>query len=207
MDCKEVTTTAVTANEPLRQVLEVGDDCQSTVGVSASLQQPPAISGASLESGKSPWPFVRHMTMVKSGQAVRSKDDEQLKEASDFRKLLDSECTYRVNCFAVNQLNVHKRLHLHPIPLTEDLLTVRNYVSNAMVECQSQLTRNPHTATWTRLAKLTMTRLIMFNKRRRAEVKDMTVKQYMERPNWKKIPQANWLWHSLPWTMCWLEGT
>ena len=76
-----------------------------------------------------------------------------------------------------------------------------------MVECQSQLTRNPHTATWTRLAKLTMTRLIMFNKRRRAEVKDLTVKQYMERPNWKKIPQANWLWHSLPWTMCWLEGT
>ena len=34
---EEVTTTAVTANEPLRQVLEVGDDCQSTVGVSASL--------------------------------------------------------------------------------------------------------------------------------------------------------------------------
>ena len=124
--------------------------------------------------------------MVKSGQAVRSKDDEQLKEASDFRKLLDSECTYRVNCFAVNQLNVHKRLHLHPIPLTEDLLAVRNYVSKAMVECQSQLTRNPHTATWTRLAKLTMMRLIMFNKRRRAEVKDLTVKQYMERPNWKE---------------------
>jgi len=137
--------------------------------VSASLQQPSAIPGASLESGKSPWPFVRHMTMVKSGQAVRSKDDEQLKEASDFRKLLDSECTYRVNCFAVNQLNVHKRLHLHPIPLTEDLLAVRNYVSKAMVECQSQLTRNPHTATWTRLAKLTMTRLIMFNKRRVSE--------------------------------------
>ena len=139
------------------------------MGVSASLQKPPAIPGASLESGKSPWPFVRHMTMVKSGQAVRSKDDEQLKEASDFRKLLDSECNYRVNCVAVNQLNVHKRLCLCPIPLTEDLLTVRNYVSKAMVECQSQLTRNPHTATWTRLAKLTMTRLIMFNKRRVSE--------------------------------------
>jgi len=26
----------------------------------------------------------------------------------------------------------------------------------------------------------------MFNKRRRAEVKDLTVKQYMERPNWKE---------------------
>jgi len=47
--------------------------------------------GASLESGKSPWPFVTSMTMVKSGQAIRSKDDEQFKETSDFRKLLDSE--------------------------------------------------------------------------------------------------------------------
>lgn len=130
--------------------------------------------------------LLRHMTMVKSGQAIRSKDDEQLKEASDFRKLLDSEWNYRVNCVAVKQLNVQKRLRLRPIPLTEDLLTVRNYVSKAMVECQSQLTRNPHPATWTRLAKLTMTRLITFNKRRRAEVKDLTVKQYTERPNWKE---------------------
>ena len=91
-----------------------------------------------------------------------------------------------MNCVAVKQLNVQKRLRPRPIPLTEDLLAVRNYVSKAMVECQSQLTRNRHPATWTRLEKLTMTRLIMFNKRRRAEVKDLTVKQYMERPNWKE---------------------
>jgi transcription initiation factor IIE alpha subunit len=37
---------------------------------------------------------------------------------------------------------------------------------------------------WHQLAILTMTRLILFNKRRRAEVKDLKVEEYVNRPKW-----------------------
>ena len=36
------------------------------------------------------------------------------------------------------------------------------------------------------LAKLTLTRLILFNKRRRAEVKDVKVDTYLQRSKWHK---------------------
>ena len=37
---------------------------------------------------------------------------------------------------------------------------------------------------WTKLAKLTLARLILFNKRRRAEVKDLQVDDLLNRPKW-----------------------
>ena len=47
------------------------------------------------------------------------------------------------------------------------------------------LQSDPESTSWLELAKLTMCRLILFNKRRRAEVKDLTVEAFMKRPNWK----------------------
>lgn len=47
------------------------------------------------------------------------------------------------------------------------------------------LTKTRLSCHWTDLAQLTMCRLILFNKRRRAEVKDLKVCEYLKRPNWK----------------------
>ena len=39
---------------------------------------------------------------------------------------------------------------------------------------------------WRKLSKLTMARLILFNKRRGGEVSRLLLKTYKERPNWKE---------------------
>ena len=44
----------------------------------------------------------------------------------------------------------------------------------------------PSEKDWLELAKLTLTRLILFNKRRRAEVKDIKVDTYLQRSKWHK---------------------
>lgn len=41
---------------------------------------------------------------------------------------------------------------------------------------------------WLNLAKVTLSRLILFTKRRRAKVKDLTVHSFIKRPNWKSDP-------------------
>jgi len=128
--------------------------------------------------------LLRHVVMVKSGQALRENDETKQKQAADFRRLLDAEWNCRVNSTAVKQLNAEKRSKVLSIPLTEDLVRVRNYICNAMKEVQTKLTKNANPADWIRLAKLAMSRLIMFNKRRRAEVKDLKVQQFLQRPNW-----------------------
>lgn len=42
----------------------------------------------------------------------------------------------------------------------------------------------PNPSTWTRLAKATMCRLYIFNKRRIAEVENMLLETYKKRPEW-----------------------
>jgi len=126
--------------------------------------------------------LLRHVTMIKSGQPLRENDKVKQKEAADFRKIIDAEWNYRVDAVAPKQLSAKKTMQVQIIPLTEDLLKVRSYIASSMKEYELKVKQDPVPADWSQLAKLTMTRLIMFNKRRRAEVKDLTVKQYTERP-------------------------
>ena len=134
--------------------------------------------------------LLRHTAMIKSGQALRENDTVKLKEAADFRKLIDAEWNYRVDSVAAKQLSAKKTTQVQIIPLTEDLLRVRMYVLNSMKEYELKVKEDPLPSDWSQLAKLAMTRLIMFNKRRQAEVKDLKVQQYMERPNWKEYSKG-----------------
>ena len=47
------------------------------------------------------------------------------------------------------------------------------------------LKQSPNSGDWSDLAVFTLCRLILYNKRRRAEVKDLQIKDYIERPDWK----------------------
>lgn len=73
------------------------------------------------------------------------------------------------------------------IPLTEDLVCLRTYIMSQM-QSKMQALLNPYKSPvdWSELAKHTMSRLILFNKRRRAEVKDLRVEQYEQRPAWSE---------------------
>lgn len=69
------------------------------------------------------------------------------------------------------------------LPLTQDLLKL-----NIMKEIELfkvLLQNNPcETTAWLRLAQLTLTRIILFNKRRSGETSCMTIKQYSSCPHW-----------------------
>jgi hypothetical protein len=71
------------------------------------------------------------------------------------------------------------------IPLTEDLHKLLN-IASSMKSVMESVRCTPTPENWTRLAKLTLARLILFNKRRRGEAKDLKVKEYLERPDWNK---------------------
>ena len=77
------------------------------------------------------------------------------------------------------------RQKVKTIPLTENLLTLKSYISESMVNAADALMKIPTAAVWTRLAKLTLCRLILFNKRRRAEVKDLKLEDFQSRPDWQ----------------------
>ena len=52
-------------------------------------------------------------------------------------------------------------------------------------DLSEQLKRKCDAITWVKLAICTIRRPILFNKRRRAEVRELKVDEYNNRPNWK----------------------
>jgi len=71
------------------------------------------------------------------------------------------------------------------IPLTEDLQKFRRYLLRQIDQVSRRLKKHPISQDWVLLSKLVLSRLILFNKRRRTEVRELKVSQYLARPDWK----------------------
>ena len=127
---------------------------------------------------------LSHVIAMKIGQALRKIDKTKQNEAESFEKLFASEWNFRVNSSCSKRHNKIKRKKIKTIPLTEDLKSLREYISTKIGENINALKENQKPEYWTSLAKYTLSRLILFNMRRQAEVKDLMVSDFVHRPNW-----------------------
>jgi len=126
-----------------------------------------------------------HIIQVKKGVALRNGDDKKLQEAENFQRLFALEWTYRVNSVCQKMTNTINHQKVKTIPLTDDLKTLRSYIILSMGNAFESLEKISCAKVWLGLAKLTLCRLILSNKRRRAEVKYLKVKVFESRPKWQ----------------------
>jgi len=128
--------------------------------------------------------IICHAVRTKQGLASRAKDKHKAKEAMAFSLLFKHEWKFRVNNPLNKMMNSGKRKTMQPLPDSNDLLVLKNYMVHIMSDLSEKLRRLPNRSDWCQLSKFTMSRLIIFNKRRQAEVKDLTVEAYISRPRW-----------------------
>ncbi|XP_052255303.1 uncharacterized protein LOC127861006 [Dreissena polymorpha] len=128
--------------------------------------------------------LIGHCIMAKSAWAIRICNDDMLKESRDFKQLFDAEWRYIVNAPAIRRQNINSQNKPKVIPETQDLVLLRNYLMKELRETVDQMKQKPTAAGFQWLAKVTMCRLILFNKRRVAEVEDLMVHDFNNRPSW-----------------------
>ncbi len=116
--------------------------------------------------------------------ALRKSDRLGERDAKSFKKMIEREWNSRVSRAATRRINSEKRSKVPLIPVTEDLQLFRKYVMANMRELTDKLMKRPRPQDWLSLAKFTMSRLILFNKRRRGEVRELKVDEYLARPKW-----------------------
>ena len=138
----------------------------------------------SLTLGRAIGHTLVHAVAIKIAQCIKAGDAAEADKTRQFKEVFRGEWNYRVNSQGEKMRNEKRRTEMPTIPVTEDLVKLRNYILAEVHQVQTRLEENLEPSQWTQLAKLVMTRLIIFNKRRRAEVKDMKVKDYVERPQW-----------------------
>ena len=129
--------------------------------------------------------LLGHCIMTKSGWAIRCSNSQMLKEANDFKILFDAEWGYVVNSAFRKKKHIRDLNKTVNIPETEDLVKLRRYLIGEMKEKTDLLRQDPNPSIFKWLAKVTMCRLLLFNKRRVAEVENLTVENYINRPHWK----------------------
>ena len=129
--------------------------------------------------------LLRSACDTKYCASLRTGDKKAQQDAVDFKKLVDTEWNKRVNRPAMVRVEKERRTRLPVIPITDDLKTFRDYlVQNIKLSMERLAQSQPQPQDWLFLAKCTMSRLILFNGRRRNEVRELRVAEYLSRPSW-----------------------
>lgn len=145
-------------------------------------------TGDNLNFGSSMGYILGHVIVIKAGIAIRRNDEQMGKHASGFQVLYNGEWNKRVNSILKKRkdnLEVAKR---NEIPLTKDLVSFRDYLSERLRVLSERLPTLPagvmKAIEWHELSKVLLCRLILFNKRRVSEISDLPISSYTSRPQW-----------------------
>ncbi|XP_038588945.1 uncharacterized protein LOC119914037 [Micropterus salmoides] len=121
------------------------------------------------------------VSYILQGDAIRQEDDALKRRVEQFIKLIELEWTTHVSTNALKTLCQKKWNSPTVLPLTEDIRKLQDHLKCLEVANKKALIDKPSKKSWSELSQVTLTQLILFNRRREGEVSRMEVKTYLER--------------------------
>ena len=122
----------------------------------------------------------------KRGLAMRSDDEVAEKDAVKFLALHQAEWTEQISAAASRTLNRRKFNKANNLPTTTDIKKLTCYLASETIKLLHKHSEGGNTMQYYReLQKVTLARLLVFNKTRPGAVSQLPLKAYSERPNWK----------------------
>ena len=116
-------------------------------------------------------------------------DEHKLKTFENFIKLCDMEWSEKISSHALRSLSHSKFNKPSILPLAEDVNKLQMYLKTAASQLQQSLMEGDQNA-WTQLCKVTLTQVVLLNRRRGGEAERMLVAAYVSAKQ-KKCTQAN----------------
>ena len=128
---------------------------------------------------------LRKCTAILMGKALRQKDNILLTDQQNLEKLIASEWNERISHPSLSMLQSKKFNKIELLPVTSDLEILRKYLLDQLSGLTKSLEEVTDISIWKELAETTLTRLIIFNKRRGGEAAKLKVSSFINRPDWK----------------------
>ena len=126
---------------------------------------------------------------IKKGMALRTSDVIMAQEAESFLLLHKCEWTNRVSSSSLASLKQKRYNNPDVLPLTSDLLKLRQYLSREIPRLSRELEDTVSSVTYRSLIELVYTRLVIFNKRRCGETARLLLDAVVNRPRWEETAQ------------------
>lgn len=114
-------------------------------------------------------------------RALMSEDKELIASTETFRKLYSSKWSEMISHTALVTLNEAKFNKPSTLPFTQDVQSLHQFLEKTAYTAFHKLKETASPQSYAELAKATLTRIIVFNRRRAGEVSKMPLKGFNER--------------------------
>ncbi|KAG5892254.1 hypothetical protein JTB14_014624 [Gonioctena quinquepunctata] len=128
---------------------------------------------------------IRKCIGIERGLCLRKGDLKRNDILLGFLSILDLEWSARISSNALATLQSRKLNAVDLLPVTGDLIKLSKFLESMIEETKNDMRREKSFANWSKLASLTLSRIILFNKRRSGEAARMKVENYTNRPAWQ----------------------
>ncbi|XP_051929371.1 uncharacterized protein LOC127605660 [Hippocampus zosterae] len=112
------------------------------------------------------------------GQTLMRDDDVAEKKAKKFLELLERNWKNHVSVSAHQTIEEKRWNRQDDIPLTKDIITLRDHLRMVEQEAKAELTQKMSLSAYRKLNESVLAQIIVFNKRREGEASRMTLETY-----------------------------
>ncbi|KAL6476254.1 hypothetical protein MHYP_G00147530 [Metynnis hypsauchen] len=113
-------------------------------------------------------------------RAVMAEDEELIKSTETFKKLYTTKWSEMISHTALNTLNEAKFNKPSTLPFTHDVQLLHKHLETTADAASQNLKKAPSPQSYAKLAKTTLARIIVFNRRHAGEVSKMQLKSFHE---------------------------
>lgn len=137
---------------------------------------------------------LKRCAKVLKSTSLRAKDEALIKETKRFLDLFEAEWTNEISSRSLATLGNRKQNKPEYLPLAEDLTVLRKHLDSKighLLRClKDDKASDAGCELWKNLAKATLARIRIFNKRRSGEMEALQIAQFEARPNWAHCSDA-----------------
>jgi len=114
-------------------------------------------------------------------ESIKSGNAEQQNSAENFVQLYKMQWAKKVSSHALRTMTVQKMSQTHMLPLAEDLQKLQSFLKASADSLMENVKHQPLLKDWSQLARVTLTQLILFNRRRGGEAQRLLCENYRSR--------------------------
>lgn len=122
---------------------------------------------------------LQKMAFLVSFQAMMDRDSEKADKARDFNEMYTTRWCELLSANTLRTFREDRWNAPLVIPFTEDVKTMHWFLDNKQKSTFNDLSSNATSKSWTYLAKVTLSQVILFNRRREGEVSKMPLTSFV----------------------------
>ena len=127
---------------------------------------------------------IRKCCVLAKCLAIKSANNIRRTQADDFLALMDGEWSDLLSSSLLRELYDKKLNKDTVLPVTSDLMKLNSLINERICKATQDISVFPSEENYFKLAKVTLCKIIVFNKRRSGEVSRISVADYLKRPDW-----------------------